>query len=698
MPRDLAIGNGRLLVNFDSRYQLRDIYFPNVGEENQTMGHPCRFGVWVGGKFSWTDDDNWQRTLTYLPDTLVTKVQLVNASLQVELTCFDAVDLDEAVLVRRVVVENSAEREREVRLFFHHDFHISQNAVGDTAYYKPDFKAIIHYKGPRYFLISGLVGSEVGPNQWATGAKEVGGHEGTWRDAEDGVLGGNPIKQGSVDSCVAFHVPLEAHGNEVIYVWLIASTSYDALKALHQAIVQKGPHALLSRTTHFWYLWANKEDYDYGPLPPELVTLFKRSLLTIRTNVDNDGGIIAATDSDIKTFSFDTYSYIWPRDGALVSHALDQAGYPEISRPFFELCSRIITDEGFFLHKYNADGTLASSWHPWLRDGQTVLPIQEDETGLVLWALWYHFDKYRDIEFIKPLYEPLIMRAADFLVLYRDERGLPSPSWDLWEERWGVHAFTIGAVYGGLIAASNFARSFGELDEARHYRRIAHQLRAAADQYLWREELGRFARALYPGKDGVLKADPVIDSALIGLFSFGMYEATDSRLVATLNDVQEELRVNTDVGGIARYMGDYYHQVSQDIERVPGNPWFICALWLAQWQIACAQSIEALRPILNTLGWVQHHALPSGILAEQMHPFTGIPLSVSPLTWSHAVYVTTIIEYLDRYAELITTTRGERPIYAKEEPRLRHQRAHHHKPSDEETTPGQLSASQSKEE
>ena len=59
MPRDLPIGNGSLLVNFDGRYALRDLYFPHVGQENQTGGDPNRFGCWVDGEFAWLDGDGW---------------------------------------------------------------------------------------------------------------------------------------------------------------------------------------------------------------------------------------------------------------------------------------------------------------------------------------------------------------------------------------------------------------------------------------------------------------------------------------------------------------------------------------------------------------------------------------------------------------------------------------------------------------
>jgi len=66
MPRDLPVGNGRLLVNFDARYEIRDIYFPHVGKENHTSGYACRFGVWVDGAFAWVSDDGWSRELAYV--------------------------------------------------------------------------------------------------------------------------------------------------------------------------------------------------------------------------------------------------------------------------------------------------------------------------------------------------------------------------------------------------------------------------------------------------------------------------------------------------------------------------------------------------------------------------------------------------------------------------------------------------------
>jgi hypothetical protein len=46
------------------------------------------------------------------------------------------------------------------------------------------------------------------------------------------------------------------------------------------------------------------------------------------------------------------------------------------------------------------------------------------------------------------------------------------------------------------------------------------------------------------------------------------------------------------------------------------------------------------------------------VLAEQVHPFTNEPLSVSPLTWSHASVVLASLLYLEKRATLKHGDRG----------------------------------------
>src|SRR3989454_12577203 len=94
MPRDLPLGNGDFLVNFDARYQLRDVFYPNVGLENHTVGEPSRFGIWIDGQFSWTGDDGWDRRIEFQPTTPVGVTKLSPPKLGVQLAMRDGVGLD----------------------------------------------------------------------------------------------------------------------------------------------------------------------------------------------------------------------------------------------------------------------------------------------------------------------------------------------------------------------------------------------------------------------------------------------------------------------------------------------------------------------------------------------------------------------------------------------------------------------------
>jgi len=46
--------------------------------------------------------------------------------------------------------------------------------------------------------------------------------------------------------------------------------------------------------------------------------------------------------------------------------------------------------------------------------------------------------------------------------------------------------------------------------------------------------------------------------------------------------------------------------------------------------------------------WATERALPSGVLPEQVDPYDGRPLSVAPLTWSHAAFVLATHRVADR--------------------------------------------------
>lgn len=637
-------------VSFDKDYELRDIFFPHVGQENHTAGERCRTGIWFRGMFSWLAGPEWEKTIRYAEHSLVSQVDLVRKDWGLALRVNDAVDLDRPMLVRKITVTNTGNAAGEVRLFFHYDFHIYGVEVGDTVFYDPHLEALVAYKGRRYFVGNVSTGDRIGPSGYAMGVTELNGREGTWRDAEDGQLSQNPVAQGSVDATLQLDLgSIAPRETATGYHWLGLGLSRTDIVDIDLQVRQRGPENFIVRTRDWWRAWRDCEVIHTGSLDGTTEQLYGRSLLTIRSHIDIDGAVIAATDWDIIHYSRDTYNYCWVRDGALVSIALIYAGHLDAARLFFEFCQKVFRPfDGYFLHKFTPTGEVASTWHPWVGpDGKPKLAIQEDETGIALHALWEFYSRTHSIEFIRDRYRPLVRSAADWMAGYVDGKtGLPQPSYDLWEERWGVHAYTVAAVWAGLQAAVKFAELFNQMEIAEGWRAAADRIQKSALRLFWDRDRRHFGRSLLPDSKGGYSIDSTLDASTLLMGLLGMIDPNDEKMAATADAIEDRLWCKTNVGGLARYEADPYQAVAHGDPHVAGNPWVISTMWLAQFRARQAQDAAGLNRAGNLIKWAEKHALSSGMLPEQLNPYSGEQLSVSPLTWSHAEYVRAVQEYL----------------------------------------------------
>jgi glucoamylase len=111
----------------------------------------------------------------------------------------------------------------------------------------------------------------------------------------------------------------------------------------------------------------------------------------------------------------------------------------------------------------------------------------------------------------------------------------------------------------------------------------------------------------------------------------------DPMISGTLKRVEERLLNSSPIGGVIRYEDDNYFRAKHQYK---GNPWIVCSLWLAQVYISLGRRDEAKR----LLRWSQDRALPSGVFSEQFDPDDGGAISVTPLVWSHAEYVNTVLD------------------------------------------------------
>ena len=653
MPRHVLVSNGCFAVALDENAYIRDVYFPYVGLENHAVGHPFRFGVWVDGRFEWTEG-NWDLAITYMPETLTSRYKIKKPYYGIELEVNDSVYHTKNIFIRKIKATNISQTPRQIRLFFTQDFHINGYEAGDTAFFEPNIGAIVHYKGKRYFLVGGASGGK-GFHQYAVGYKEVESREGTWKDCEDGELSGNAVAQGAVDSAVSFQLEIPPGGYGVAHYWIACGTSLGEVSALDAVVKGFGVEQMLLEGENYWSAWLNRLQLDLNVVPKDAARLFKRSLLLMRAHLDAHGGFLASLDSDIIGIHRDTYSYVWPRDGALAALAFTSAGFTDVAARFFGFCNRVIGDDGFFKHKYLPDGSVGSTWHALIdSSGKLQLPIQEDETASVLYALWKCYEKAGDIEFVTKVYDRLVVKAADFLMNYRDpDTHLPKATFDEWEEKVGVFTSTVAGVCAALDAAAKFARVFYDSSRQAVLLEASAQTKEAMIKHLYDPTRKCFIKGILPNGE----RDLTLDSSVTTVFAYEVLDAKDIRVKNTMDALISNLWVKTDVGGLARYQNDRYRRVSPDL---PGNPWVISTLRLARWYIASADSQNSLTKAMDILDWATKHALPSGALPEQLDPYTGKPVSATPLLWSHAEYILALTEYINKTQELIAAS--QQPI------------------------------------
>ena len=640
MTRYIVLGDQQLLVNIDQWLQVRDIYFPHVGQYNHLGGHAHKIMILEGNHVSYVDKDEWHKTLGYGKDALITDSSAVNEGMKLKLGFNETVD--DNIFLRKIKVENSDNHDRKIRVCVHHDFHLYGDGVGDTGFYNSSENVVIHYKRNTYFLIGFCDDKKCN----AMADYDIGEHVNpSWN------LGRKPIHQGEVDSIVGIDLEVPANGSRTFYYYLVAGTHLNEVLDLKDDLLDEGFSKFIKGSRDAQKKWLKNIKAPINLVSKELQDFYKRSLLVIRTQCDHGGAIMAANDSDNMEFNKDTYSYMWPRDGALVAIALIKAGFAKDTKKFFEFCKDVLYEEGCLLHKYNPDRSLGSSWHPWVLNGNVSLPIQEDETALVLHALWKYYEKTNDIWFIKELYPKLIKPMGEFLAKYRYDNGLPKESYDLWEERRAIFTFTTAATLAGLQSADRLGHLVMDKKFCKHCNIGFEAIKEAKVKYLYNSEGGYFRRSVsFEGDEIVF--DDAMDASVFAITEFGVFDVEDEKVISTMEKMKAWLSVKTGVGGLARYYNDRYFQQTEDLENVPGNPWFICSLWYAKYVIRKAKIKSELTEALDILNWVKDHALPTGLLPEQLHPYTGEPLSVSPLTWSHAEFVDAMTDYVEKLNKL----------------------------------------------
>lgn len=636
MGRPVVLSNGQLFVGLDEHGLVHDFYYPYVGLENLTTSRHTqhKIGLWVDGQFRWTNDGTWETHVDFEDDALISNIRLWNEELRVGLHLQDCIDTENNALLRKITIRNDIDKERDIRLFMHQIFEISRSGRADTALYVPDDHYLLDYKGRYCLLIAGKYADGEPFDQYAVGNYNIEGKAGTYLDAEDGELSDNAVEHGGVDSVIRFKRSLAANEEATVHYWIIAGSSQGDVELIHRDFKQENLEERLTNIRHSWSSWIHGGEVQ---LPEFHARSLKHSMMVIKAHCDDRGSVLASGDSSIFNYGRDYYCYCWPRDAAYALWPLVRLGHYEEARHFFAFARDTMHKDGYLMHKYQPDRAIGSTWHPLVHGRRKELAIQEDETACVVFMLAEYYDATEDKALIESYYPAFIVPAANFMTSFIDkETGLPHASYDLWEEKFLTTTYTVTTVIAGLQAAAKLGEMLGHAHDAAKWKAAADSIRSNLDKLVTPE--GFFCKGFLLKEDGTLDYDETIDiSSLYGPFMYAGLQLDDSRLLGTVKRIEERILNSSPVGGVLRYENDNYFRQSQEFK---GNPWIVSTLWLAQFYSIAGRDQEAR----SLLDWSLSKELSSGVLSEQYDAETGAPLSVTPLVWSHAEMVNTLLD------------------------------------------------------
>jgi oligosaccharide amylase len=605
-------GNGRLLLTVNQDGEWNGLFYPYPGQFQHLR--ELRLGVYdVAGKsFAWLRGGNGFLG-QHEPSGAANFPESTWTGHGIRVTVQDHVHPNHDLIVRSIRLR--ADPARALRLFSYQSLKIAESMYQETAYVDPEARTLVHYKRGYYFEFF----SEPTFTRAVCGEHTLKGLQGTYVDAEDGLLEGRTIAHGAADSALEWDVMAGPDADTEIRLCLAVGRSNEAIHQIRDYVRAGGAARFEREAQAFWKTWVSRR----LPKLPEGFSeqarqVYHSSILMMRLATGSNGAIIASPDTGSLAVGGDTYNYCWWRDGGYVSKAMDEAGLYENAQRFLEFALKCQSPNGSFLHRHFPDGAIGSTWHP---------PpfLQVDQTATVVAAVWHHFKHGADPDVLIDLW-PMVKGAANFLVGFRDpETGLAAASFDLWEERSSVHAYSTQTVVHALERAARIAEELGK--DPRTWREASRAMHEAALRQFWDPDKQRFARSLGPRDDR-------LDASVLPAIKLGLVPWDDPRAKVVVDDIEKRLW-SPKVGGLARYEGDTYYGKE--------NPWIICTLWLAESRLKLGER-DRCRELIE---WAAKHATPTRLLPEQIDSESGEPRSATPLTWSHSTFVDVVHKYLE---------------------------------------------------
>lgn len=391
-------------------------------------------------------------------------------------------------------------------------------------------------------------------------------------------------------------------------------------------------HIRRAQTDRFWSAWATSLQ-----LPSVARELVERSALVLKALVYGPTGAIsaAATTSlpewpgGIRNWD---YRYCWPRDAALSAIALLKLGNtgngmrlldwflgiiehtqsPERFRPIYTVSGRELGPEAEL-----SDLTGYADSRPVRVSNAAAQQIQLDVFGPIVDLAFQLAQRGTAVS-------PDHWRLVEAMVT-AVERRWRDPDNGIWEIRGPRRHYVHSKVMCWL--AVDRAIKLADVYSGRHkpeWERLRDAIAGDVLEQGWDETLGAF-RIAYDV--------PELDAAALQIGLSGMIPSTDVRFVRTVENVDRFLRNDS---AVHRYRFD---------DGIPGQEggFLICMGWLIESLALIGESAKA-RDLFEKLAAC---AGPTGVMAEQVDPYTGHGLGNCPQAYSHLALINAAVA-LDR--------------------------------------------------
>ncbi len=640
---DAFIGNKNITASFSKTGELLRLYYPQPDYRQYSDFFHVGIKVNDSNIIYLHEDINNKYKQYYTEDTNILNTEITNTYFNLKITQTDCAMINQDVLIKKYTLTNNNAIDFNVNFIIHSKVISSFNNMAGGIVAN---NALIQYG--HNFTCTIVSKNKILSHQLNNCEKNI----------ETGVIQDKDYVGMSPEAAVSYDLGTIKPGQSVEFSFMIYiedsqnninSTESEAIK-LQRTDVNKE----IAKIEKYWKNFLNKHDTlklktDKTEYKDKLIQIYKRTILfsPLLMN-EKTGGITATLEIDEERDKCGRYSYCWPRDAVMIYSSLDNLGFGDMTKKFYEIfLKKTQSKNGMWEQRFYTDTRLAPCWG-----------YQIDETAIVIWGAYEHYKKMekitgkKDKRFLKDNLK-MLEKAMEFIekymnfVLGKEEKedlvriGLEKtynyknrdeiykhPSYDAWEMNEGIHLYSLSAIYAALKAMIEIYNETSEFFTNNRLKQDDIILCKARYESLMRDTKKYIMDNLYDKEKKVLvrnTKDRLTDISILGaVIPFEVFEADEKIIKNTVEQINMTLRTYS--GGYLRFQGDTY---------IGGNnPWIISTAWMAMYY----QKIGQLKNKNECMKFIVNSANELSLLSEQVSSDFKERWVIG-LGWSHAMFI-----------------------------------------------------------